>query len=138
MDDIKEKINAEKEYIEKILTILKETIELENKSVVELTAVGAFLQNAYNGIEKILKIILKHQNIEIPQSSMWHKDLLNSSVTNGIISALLCDELYRYLSFRHFFIHSYGFMIEEEEIRSLAADISDVWKKFVLEIDGFQ
>lgn len=78
----------------------------KNKTVVELAATGTFLHNIYNGIENILKQILKLKNIKIANSESWHKDLLNRSISVGVISQDLCDKLYDYLTFRHFFVNA--------------------------------
>jgi uncharacterized protein YutE (UPF0331/DUF86 family) len=56
----------------------------------------------------------------------------------GIISEKTCDDLYKYLTFRHFFIHTYGFMLEEVYIEDLMNDIPDVWSRFLKEIEDFQ
>ena len=91
--------------------------------------------NIYNGIENILKQILLERSIEIPQSDSWHKDLLNLSASMGIISEKLSDELYAYLTFRHFFVHAYGFMLDEDQLEDLAINIPDVWAKFLSGIE---
>jgi hypothetical protein len=59
MANLSKQILAEKENVEKALTNLKEAMAREEKSVVELAAIGTFLHNIYNGIENILKQILK-------------------------------------------------------------------------------
>lgn len=135
MGDISKQILAEKENVEKALSNLKEAIEREKKSVVELAAMGTFLHNIYNGIENILKQILKAKDVEIPKSDTWHKDLLNLSVSLGVISEDLSDELYEYLTFRHFFVHAYGFSLEESPLEDLANNIPEIWTQFLLEIE---
>jgi len=72
------------------------------KTVIELAAMATFLHNIYNGIENILKQILISRDIMIPKSDKWHKDLLNKSLSSGIISEELLNKLYKYLTFRHF------------------------------------
>ena len=96
---------------------------------------GTFLHNIYNGIENILKQILKAKDVEIPKSDTWHKDLLNLSVSPEIISEKLSDKLYEYLTFRHFFVHAYGFSLEESLLEDLANNIPEIWAQFLLEID---
>ncbi|HIE31751.1 MAG TPA: hypothetical protein EYP67_05140 [Methanosarcinales archaeon] len=109
----------------------------KEKTVIELAAIGAFLHNIYNGIENILKQILYAQEVEIPRSDTWHKDLLNLSISMEIISERLSDELYQYPTFRHFFVHAYGFMLEEIHLKELAGNIREVWYRFLLEIEIF-
>jgi uncharacterized protein YutE (UPF0331/DUF86 family) len=58
------------------------------------------------------------------------KPLLNASVENKIISSEFKDSLSDYLAFRHFFIHSYGFMLDEHRLLSLARGIDNMFCKF--------
>ena len=55
----------------------------------------------------------------------------------GIIPEKLSDELYEYLTFRHFFIHAYGFMLEEMPLEDLANDIPEVWSRFMSAIERY-
>jgi len=137
MDDLHRRILAEKENVEIALSNLNETMARNPKTVIELAAIGTFLHNIYNGIENILKQTLKSRNIDIPKSISWHKDLLEISVSQGIISELLSDQLYEYLTFRHFFVHAYGFQLEESHLEVLANNIPDIWLKYLHEIDDF-
>lgn len=134
MSKIPKQILAEKQNVEEALDNLKKAMERKNRSTIELAAIGTFLHNIYNGIENILKQIARLESVEIPKSESWHKDLLNLSVSKGIISEELSDQLYEYLTFRHFFIHSYGFMLEEKHLEGLATNIHDVWTRFMSEI----
>ncbi|OGW12244.1 MAG: hypothetical protein A2W77_09885 [Nitrospinae bacterium RIFCSPLOWO2_12_39_16] len=137
MDNLTKEILAEKENVENVLNNLKEAMARTEKTVIELSAIATFLHNIYNGIENILKQILKGKNIKISRSETWHKDLLNTSVSLGIISENLSDKLYEYLSFRHFFIHAYGFMLEEAQLEDLSKNIPEIWSQFLREIENF-
>jgi uncharacterized protein YutE (UPF0331/DUF86 family) len=138
MVDLARKIAAEKENVEKALANLKEAMARKDKSTIELAAIATFLYNIYNGIENILNQVMKSRGIEIPKSQTWHKDLLDSSVRDGIISEELSDRLYEYLTFRHFFVHSYGFMLEDAQLENLAQNIPQVWSQFLLAIDQYR
>lgn len=131
------RIAAEKENVEKALANLEEAMARKEKSTIELAAIATFLHNIYNGIENILKQILKTKGTEIPRSETSHKDLLDLSVSSKIISEKLSDQLYEYLTFRHFFIHAYGFMLEEANLDDLADNIPNVWSQFLLAIQGY-
>jgi uncharacterized protein YutE (UPF0331/DUF86 family) len=135
MADLPEEILAEKENVEVALRNLKEALARKDRSVVELTAIGGFLQNIYNGIENILKQALSAGGIGVPRSDTWHQQLLRQSMSSGIISASLAGELRDYLSFRHFFVHGYGFMLDEAKLQDLADRLPDVWARFLMEID---
>jgi len=137
MDRLRKQILAERENVETALNHLKYAMERKDKTVIELAAVGTFLHNIYNGIENILKQILISKHKEIPASATWHKELLSLSVSTEIISEGLSDELYKYLTFRHFFVHAYGFMLEEIHLEDLGANIPKVWSEFLSEIEDF-
>ncbi len=79
MDELQKQILAEKENVEIALENLKLTKSKNEKTVIELAAIGTFLHNIYNGIENILKRVVVSKNVEIPSSVIWHKDLLNLS-----------------------------------------------------------
>ena len=97
MDNPSKQLLAEKEHVEIALDNLREAMARNEKSVVELAAIGTFLRNIYNGIENILKQILKAKGTEIPRSDSWHKDILNLSESLKIISERLSDSLYECL-----------------------------------------
>lgn len=130
MVDLTRKIAAEKENVERALGNLKEATARKEKSHVELAAIATFLHNVYNGIENILKQVLKSKGTEIPKSETWHKELLDLSVSLGIIPEKLSDQLYEYLTFRHFFVHAYGFMLEEAHLESLTNNITGSGRGF--------
>ena len=136
MGKVPKQIIAEKQNVEAALDNLNKALARTNKSTIELAAIGTFLHNIYNGIENILKQTAHLKSIEIPKSESWHKDLLNLSASKGIISEELSDQLYEYLTFRHFFIHSYGFMLEEKHLEYLATNIHDIWAEFMSEISS--
>jgi len=136
MVDLTRKIAAEKENVEKALDNLKDAMGRKERSTVELAAIATFLHNIYNGIENILKQVLKSRGNEIPKSETSHKDLLDISVSNGIIPEKLSDQLYEYLTFRHFFVHAYGFMLEEIHLEDLANNIPEVWLQFLSAIQS--
>ena len=134
MGNLPRQISAEVENVEAALRNLEETMARPIKTVVELAAMGTFLHNVYNGIENILKQTLKLRSIQLAKGENWHKELLNLSVEHGVISAETSDELYEYLTFRHFFVHAYGFMLEEIPLESLVHNIPRVWSKFISEV----
>src|SRR4030067_2669013 len=137
MDELTGRILAEKENVDIVLQNLKTALARNEKTVIELAAIATFLHNIYNGIENILKQILISRDIIVPKSEKWHKDLLNKSLSSGIISEELSNKLYKYLTFRHFFVHAYGFMLDEKQLESLANDIPEIWQQYLKEIGHF-
>ena len=129
-------ILAEIANVEEAIRNLEAAMIRRERTVVELAAIGVFLHNIYNGIENILKQTLKMKSIQIPRTENWHKELINLSVSNKVITESLSDELYEYLTFRHFFVHAYGFMLEESPLEILADNITGLWVRFLSEIDS--
>lgn len=72
------------------------------------------------------KVVAEEENIN---------QALNDLQAEKIISQSLADALLPFLSFRHFFVHAYGFMLDDKPIRNLATRIPTVDARFVNEID---
>jgi len=137
MASLRERVNVEMENISVVLKELEKIKDKPNKSIVELAGIGTFLHNIYTGIENILKQILSSQGIQIPSSDSWHQDLLIQATDKGIITETIKKQLAKYLAFRHFFIHAYGFLLDEKELKLLVDDVFGVYSSFKTEIDVF-
>lgn len=135
MDELLWEISAEKEYITKTLNELQKALKRKKRTIIEMAAIATFIHNIYNGIENLLKRILKFKNISITPSEFSHKDLLDLSVNNQIISSDFSRKLDEYRAFRHFFIHGYGVILEEEQILPLAENLLSIWKEFESELE---
>ncbi|GCC10060.1 hypothetical protein IPdc08_00080 [archaeon] len=125
------------ENISVVLEELKKIKDKPNKSTVELAGMGTFLHNIYTGIENILKQVLSDKDISIPTSDSWHSDLLMLATDKGIITETTKQRLAKYLAFRHFFIHAYGFLLDEEELKLLVDNVFSVYSSLKIEIDAF-
>jgi len=137
MNDIEAEFQAAEEIIIKTLKALNEAQNREKKGIIELAAISTFLHNIYSVIERFFKRTLKFKGIDIPSSETWHRDLLNITCNNEIISLALSKKLEEYLAFRHFFIHGYGVILDEKKLMPLATKVSSVWKEFKSEIKNF-
>ncbi|NVM53712.1 MAG: hypothetical protein HWN66_08415 [Candidatus Helarchaeota archaeon] len=137
MDELLKEVQVEKENVLDTLQALKEALERKEKTIIELAAISTFLQNTYNGMENLLKRILKYKGILIKRSDSWHKDLLELSVDNQIISLELSKRLDEYRAFRHFSIHSYGIKLDKRKLLPLAENLPKLWVKFESEMGSF-
>ncbi len=134
MVNLKDRVNAEIINIERVLQELPSFDKLHTLSTLELAGVATLLHNFYNGIENIIKQILVNRNIPIPDSSTWHRDLLNDSVSNNIISDSTKESLGEYLAFRHFFSHSYALDLYPYKMEPLVEKANEILKIFQDEI----
>ena len=134
MVNIKDKVFAELDNIGKVVEELEKVKDISDKEQVVLAGIGAYIQNIYSGMENIFKQLLIYKNVPIPTTSTWHKDLLNLSVKYGFITNAIAQKVGKYLFFRHFFVHSYSFLIEEEKLKPLVENAFDVYNEFKKQI----
>jgi hypothetical protein len=95
-------------------------LKLPILSTSELAAVAALLHNIYNGIENILKQIVLTQKLEVPAGEFWHKELLELTLTQEIISKDCKKNFAQYLAFRYFFSHAYALDLYPERNGTLS------------------
>jgi hypothetical protein len=54
-----------------------------------------------------------------------------------VLSAELAGKLIDYLSFRHFYRHSYSFFLEWEELEKLVTILPEIWSQAKQELNQF-
>ena len=106
---------------------------------IETAALGLFLHSFYNGIENILKFIIKDENGKLPSGIKWHKELLDlcfieingkNRLFNENVKTILDD----YLSFRHFIRNTYSYKLNWERMENLVLKIEENWNLIKTEI----
>ena len=115
-------VDAELEIV-KMLKVINNANGLDK---IQLRAAASSLHSIYNGIEKILYILLKNRNIKIATTDKWHSVLLETALTEQLIDENQYSSLKEYMGFRHFFRHNYGFMLDEELITPLLDKIDEI------------
>ena len=136
MAEVRERVEAELENIERVVAELPGDDSLPNLSSLELAGVATLIHNFYNGIENILKQLVIARGEKLPDGSSWHRDLLNIATSNNIISESTAKELRRYLAFRHFFSHGYSFDLDKEHIIPLVMGIQGTLASFKNDVDN--
>lgn len=134
MADIRLKILAEMENIESVLAHLPGKDKLHTLSALELAGVAALLHSFYNGVENILKQTVAAKGIQIVDGATWHRDLLDTAVSAGILSLGTKNDLRGYLAFRHFFSHGYAADLEPERLEELVEDVPRIYSLFKNEL----
>ncbi|MCA9732726.1 hypothetical protein KC799_11395 [candidate division KSB1 bacterium] len=137
MANIRLRVEAEFENIEKVIGKIPTADKLPYLSEIELAGVATFLHNFYNGIENILKQCLLIKKIVVPKSEFWHKELLEKATEDNIISDSTNKNIREYLAFRHFFIHAYAFDIYAEKMERLVENIQPTSNIFKSEIERY-
>ena len=100
----------------------------------EITALATVLHSFYNGMENIFGIIAKEIDQYYPKGTAWHRELLDqmaksSNARDAVLDKHAREILLEYLSFRHFFRHSYSFHLDWTQMRSLVTEIGANWEK---------
>ena len=134
MVDLRRRIDVELKKIDRILVELPASDRVHGLSTLELAGVATLLHNFYNGIENILKQILVAKDFAIPQGQSWHKDLIELSLKNGIISEGVKERLGKYLAFRHFFSHAYALDLYPQRMEPLVGSAASVYGSFKQDI----
>ena len=137
MDNLSLKIQAEFENIDEIITTIPFDKDILQITTLELAGIAAMIHSFYNGIEDILKLILRTREVELPSGEYWHKRLLEKSIEFNIISERNKNQLSPYLAFRHFFIHAYAFDLYSEKMEPLLFSLKNVYKDFKDSINRF-
>ncbi|MCF8316904.1 MAG: hypothetical protein K9I71_12305 [Ignavibacteriales bacterium] len=137
MASLAEKILVELENIDKLFIEMPPHIKLPYLSTLELAGVAALLHNFYNGIENILKQIFIAQDIPLPEGHSWHKELIEISVKEKIITEKCKNLLGQYLAFRHFFSHAYALDLYPYKLEPLVENSQNLYTLFKKEISTF-
>ncbi len=129
-EQLKKDLLFEQSQLELIIAKIKQT--KNNITEVNTAAIATYLMNFYNGIENIMKRCAKEYYKKMPKGNDWHKQLLQQSCMFNknklsLFGKEIIDKLYNYLTFRHFFIHGYGFKLNWDKMKSLVDNIDELW-----------
>ena len=118
------------------------TVEQKHPDNIELAALATVLHSFYNGIEGIFIYIAKRIDRTVPNDFSWHHTLLLQATEETdkripVISMQTADLLAPYLKFRHFFRHSYAFLLDWPRMKPLVDDLYSVWAAVKNELESF-
>ena len=122
---------AEKREILKVVALIEEILPRESLSQLEVIGLGTLLQNAYTGIERILRCLLRMKGSSIERTEGWHQALLNQAMREGFVTEVEFRAFMELLKFRHMHVHGYGHMLEEERVRELASAVPKLIREYL-------
>ena len=110
--------------------------------LVEVAAAASVLHSFYNGLESIFLSIAKGIDADVPTGTQWHRDLLARMAGATLTRRpVLTDDLVRrlgdYLGFRHFYRHSYSFLLEWDKLEKLVTPLAETWEQAKGELVSF-
>lgn len=141
------RISDERAKIEKTVAKITERLEKikaapsEYREEIE-TTIAKNLADCYRGFETIFKQIAVHVDLQMPDGSRWHKELLTQMAeTHGerqpVISHETYETLQELLEFRHVFSNIYGEELVYEKTEENAKQIKMLYERVSEEIDDF-
>lgn len=130
-EDVTDEEKAIDETLERLLDARNEFDAKKRNYLVE-PAMGTYLMNFYNGIENIIKRIVKSCYLTFPKGANWHKELLNLSSNPpsekiALFNANIEERLHAYRNFRHRFVSGYGFQLKGEKMLELIDNARPLW-----------
>ena len=141
------RISDEKAKIEETVAKITERLEKikaapsEYREEIE-TTIAKNLADCYRGFEMIFRQIAVHVDLQMPDGSRWHKELLTQMTeTRGDRQPVISHETYEILQelleFRHVFNNIYGKELVYEKTEENAKRIKMLYAKVSEEIDDF-
>lgn len=111
-------------------------------SVIETSAASAMLHSFYTEIEKILKLIAREWDRQLPSSDSWHKDLLlqmSRSTANrpAVLSVGLLEALNEFLAFRHLFRGASIALMRWDKLQPLMAKVNATYQDATSAFEAF-
>ncbi len=139
LDELKQYCSSEFTNINRVQDDLFTVYSSEKTeySIAEQAAIATFTMNIYTGIENILKQMLIYDKLDIENAPKWHEKVLTKAGEIGILPPDLFQVLSKYLSFRNFFIYSYVFNVNMEDMKILVDEIKDMTQKTRTEIEEY-
>ncbi len=135
MGKLPEEVEFEIDRIQDLLKSLNSTRDASALNALELAGLAAIIHGFYNGVENIIKHMSRNRNLALPLGDTWHRDLLDLSVNEKLISSKLAADLREFLAFRHFFRHSYSFELNPEKIQPLLDKLIATFESFKKQIN---
>ena len=110
--------------------------------VIERSAACAMLHSFYTEIEKILRLIAREWDGQMPSSEAWHRELLNrmsvaTATRPAVLSSTLAEVLGEFLAFRHLFRGASIVLMRWEKISPLIAKAGPTYGQTEVDIGTF-
>ncbi len=110
--------------------------------VIETSAASAMLHSFYTEIEKILKLIAREWDMQLPSSDSWHKDLLlqmsqATAKRPTVLSTGLVEVLNEFLAFRHLFRGASIVLMRWDKLHPLVTKVDNTYEDARSELEAF-
>lgn len=118
--------------------VLLDLCKTKEPDFIETTAIGGILHSFYNGIENIFVLIGKTLNFDFKSSPQWHRNLVDFMFSQpDFLPYDLRLLLTEYMGFRHFYRHTYAYIIKWEKCSHLFLEMPDFWQTIKTAINTY-
>jgi hypothetical protein len=139
IDELKQYCSGEFANIDKVRGELFSVYSAEKTeySLSEKASIAALVVNIYGGVENVLKQMLIFDKLDVQDSPEWHEKVLRKAGEIGILPPDIIQVLSRYLAFRNYFLYTYIFNINWEDIKALVDVLDDLIKQISSEVEEY-
>jgi uncharacterized protein YutE (UPF0331/DUF86 family) len=139
IDELKQYCSDEFNNIDRVMNELFSVYDPAKPdfSIADQAAIGALMLNVYSGIEIILKQMLVFDKLNIEDAPGWHEKVLRKAGEIGILPPDYIQMLSKYLAFRNYFMYTYIFNINWEDMKALVDALKDLVAKIHAEVDEY-
>lgn len=139
IDELKQYCSGEFANIEKVKEELFSVYRPDKPeyALSEKASIAALVVNMYGGIENVLKQMLIFDKLDVQDSPEWHEKVLRKAGEIGILPPDLVQVLSRYLAFRNYFLYTYIFNINWEDIKALVDALNDLTVQIRSEVEEY-
>ena len=139
IDELKQYCSGEFANIDKVRGELFSVYSAEKTeySLSEKASIAALVVNIYGGVENVLKQMLIFDKLDVQDSPEWHEKVLRKAGEIGILPPDIIQVLSRYLAFRNYFLYTYIFNINWEDIKALVDALNDLIGKIRSEVEEY-
>ena len=137
--ELSEQTAVDAGHTEKTLQNISELLTLvgnREPTIHELTALGAYVGDCYQGLENVLIRFTKFYRIHLPDGANWHAELFGIFCDSGrtgvptLFPEPFATEMKDYRSFRHRFQKGYTMLLEWDKMQSLVLSAPALFREF--------
>ncbi len=141
-----EEVNAEFSFLEETKNQVHELLQIvggRSPGNIEIAAANQYLSQFYNGIENVLKRIIKFVNLPLIRNDNWHIELLNyfynnpSSPKIHLFDRNNYEVLNTYRKIRHVVRQGYNFQMDWDKLSIAMENIPKYLTEFKIKILNF-
>ena len=139
IDELKQYCSGEFANIDRVREELFSVYSAEKAEYLlsEKASIAALVVNIYGGIENVLKQMLIFDKLDVQDAPEWHEMVLRKAGEIGILPPDLIQVLSRYLAFRNYFLYTYIFNVNWEDMKALVDALNNLIGEIRSEVEEY-